>query len=356
MQQVLRLLCPYPTIGEDGRLEDGLTLAQPRICRKCGERDCWSQAKPSDSADLLHCVCRKGLSLVLCRFGESLVLCNGLIVKQRNTVCSRAVRKQIQDHKVAWEEIAAWRTNLSKALPLLEDAAEREAQEAIHGLHDVKTAVSLVTRNAEGIIATLDGSSDEDRIDNAPKELRALLKSVELLHTRLSASSILANPEAASHGQRHPTPVHRICYKMVRLFQEVAARSNTRIRIVGMSYATPLCYDSFETIPLILIDNAVKYSEQGREVLVTVQDMTAHVLLKVESVGQIVPESMRDAIFERGTRGPNAHKMVSRGSGLGLYIANIVAKAHGTQLRYECAAVDRNGKTGKNVFLCDVPL
>jgi len=356
MIQVLRLLCPYPTVGEDGSLQNGLTLAQPRICHKCGGRDCWSQAKPSGTADLVHCMCRKGLSLVLCRFGESLVLCNGLIVKQHNAQCPTALRKQLQDHKVAWEDLVAWHDNLLKVLPLVEDAAEREAQEAIHGLHDVKTAVSLVTRNAEAIIATLPGVSDEERIEGAPEELKALLKSVQLLHTRLSASSILANPEAASYGQRHPTPVHKVCFKMVRLFQEVAARSNVRVRMAGTSYATPRCYDSFETIPLVLIDNAVKYSEQGRDVVVTVQDVTGHVLLKVESHGPVVPEPMREAIFERGTRGPDAHKMVSKGSGLGLYLANIVAKAHRSQIRYECVSVDKNGKTGRNVFSCEIPL
>ncbi len=356
MLGVVQLLCPYPTIRPDGAQYDGLTLPQPRICQKCTERDC---AKPSDpvlSEAVAHGVCSRGMSVVIFRFPDGVLVCNGVIVKAVNTQCPPPVRKDNQTHKVAWDEVVAWHKNVCQALPAVEEAAERSAQEAIHGLHDVKTAVSLVTRNAEAIIATLEGVTDEEKIDNALQDLKALLKSVQLLHTRLSASSILANPEAASHGQKHPTPIHKICFKMVRLFAEVAARRNIRIRMSGTSYGTPRCFDSFETIPLVLIDNAVKYSDQGWDVVVTAQDMSTHVLLKVESHGPIVPQAMRDGIFQRGTRAPDSHRMVSRGSGLGLYIASVVAKAHGFEIRYDCVNLDSNGRTGKNIFFCEIPL
>lgn len=356
MLSVVQLLCPYPTIGPDGAQRDGLTLPQPRICQKCKERDCAVMSDRDSNQPVAHGVCSKGMSVVTYRFPDGVLLCNGVIVKAVNTQCPPPVRKDNQTHKVAWDEIVAWHRNVSQALPAVEEAAERSAQEAIHGLHDVKTAVSLVTRNAEAIIATLDGDTDEEKIDSAPNELKALLKSVQLLHTRLSASSILANPEAASHGQRHPTPIHKICFKMVRLFAEVAAKRNVRIRMTGTSYGTPRCYDSFETIPLVLIDNAVKYSDEGWEVLVTAQDLPRHVILKVESHGPVVPQSMREGIFQRGTRAPDSHRMVSRGSGLGLYIASVVAKAHGFEIKYDCANVDSNGRTGRNVFSCEIPL
>jgi K+-sensing histidine kinase KdpD len=356
MLEVIRLLCPFPTMGGDGIVRDGLELEHPKICQKCHTRDCLSHLQQQPAADLTHAVCPKGMSVVLCRFPEGDVLCNGIIVKTQNSKCPPDIRKQNQMQKVGWDKITAWYENVSQALPVLEEASHKQAQESIHGLHDVKTAVSLVTRNAEGIIATLPGETDEERIENAPSELKALLKSVQLLHTRLSASSILANPEAASHGQKHPTPIHKVCFKMVRLFEELAAKRKVRIRMTGTSFSTPRCYDSFETIPLVLIDNAVKYSDEGGEIIVAVKDAPNHVALKVESHGPIIHESMWKAIFERGVRGPNSHRLVSRGSGLGLYIAGIVAAAHGCEIRYECLSVDRNGKTGKNAFCCEIPL
>lgn len=355
MLEVVRLLCPYPTINADGGIRDGLLLAQPRICQRCSDRECRSYLTKSQTANLGHAVCPKGMSVVSCDFPEGRVTCIGVILKMVNSQCPPEVRKQYQTHKVGWVEISAWHASVARVIPEVESAAARKAQEAVDGLHDVKTAVSLVTRNAEAIITTLQGTSDEDKIENASPELKGLLKSVQLLHTRLSASSILANPDAASYGQKHPMPIHKVCFKMARLFEELAARTRVRVRMSGTSYATPYCHDSFETIPLVLIDNAVKYSEEGEYVTVSVNDAADHTMLKVESHGSIVPASMRESIFQRGVRGPDSSKLVSRGSGLGLYIASIVAKAHGMELKYECVSVDRNGKTGKNVFSCRIP-
>ena len=334
MLEVIRILCLYPTVTPDGMMHDGLRLPQPKICQKCKLHDCWSYVAQDKEGRLVHATCSRGLSVVLCQFNEGKIVCNGIIVKTINTACPSEIRKRYKPYRVAWEELVAWHKSASNALPVFEETSVRHAQEAIHGLHDVKTAVSLVTRNAEAIIASLPGDTDEERIDNADDGLKALLKSVQLLHTRLSASSILANPEAASHGQKHPTPIHKVCFKMVRLFEELAGRKRCRVRMVGSSYATPLCYDSFETIPLVLIDNAVKYSSAGKDIVVTVQDHHTHVLLEVESHGPVVPEGMRNAIFQQGTRGPDSSRLVSRGSGLGLHIASIVARAQwGSTLR-----------------------
>lgn len=356
MGETIELLCPYPHIDEQGHFADGLSIPQPRICVKCKNRECWSHIDQKAGTNLVHGVCPKGMSLVLFKFPVGSILCNGLIVNVQNSLCPPIVRKKFRSHKVGWEELSGWHRKLTQVLPALEDATERKVKEAIHGLHDVKTAVSLVTRNAEAIIATLPGDSDEEKIENAQNDLKALLKSVQLLHTRLSASSILANPEAASHGQKHSTPIHKVCFKMVRLFQEHAAKRRARIKMTGTSYAAPKCYDSFETIPLILIDNAVKYSDENREIIVNVQDVAGYVNLRVESFGTLVPESMRQTIFNREVRGPDSNRRVSRGSGLGLFIANIVAKAHGYEIKYECVASNESGTTGKNIFSCSIPI
>jgi len=356
MLELARLFCPYPTISKDGVLRDGMRLQKSRVCEKCKTRECRSYVDEEAKTTIVHGTCVKGLSVVLCRFGDGEMLCNGIIVQGLNTTCPAQLRKKYKLYRVSWDEIGRWQENMSEALREFERTAEGYAEEKIHGLHDVKTAVSLVTRNAEAIIATLPGNTDEEKIENADDELKALLKSVQLLNARLPASSILANPEAASHGQKHPTPVHKVCFKMVRLFEEVARRKRCRVRMHGTSYATPRCYESFETIPLILIDNAVKYSNEEWDIVVTVQDFDAYVLLEVESHGGIVPEDMREAIFERGTRSPDSAKLVARGSGLGLHIATIVAKAHNFKILYECRGIDRNGVTGKNVFSCRIPL
>ncbi|MBM4032128.1 MAG: sensor histidine kinase [Planctomycetes bacterium] len=349
-------ICPYPTVSKSGELADGYLIAQPSLCKKCKARDCWTHASPVTTDTLQHFMCPKGFSLVLVRLSEKTLLCNGLLVALLNTTCPAPVRKANKSQRVCWQEIQKWCGAMSEVPRLIEAEADRRAQEAIVGLHDVKTAVSLVTRNAEAIIAGLPGASDEEQIENASPALKSLLKSVELLQTRLSMSSIVANPSAARHGQRHPTPVFKVFHRMVRLFEELAARRKVGIRMFGTSYGKPSCYDSFDTIPLVLIDNAVKYSREGKDVRVGINDVPGNkVRVTVESYGRLVPEEMRKTIFERGTRAPVSQSLTSQGSGLGLWIAKVVAEAHGFEITYESIVVDSPGQDGLNVFSFEMP-
>jgi signal transduction histidine kinase len=231
------------------------------------------------------------------------------------------------------------------------ECVDEEARELILGLHDVSTAVSLVTRNAEVVIDGYPGETDYEKIENSPAHIKRLLKSVSLLRTRLSMSSIVANPDSASFGEKHPIPVYKVFDRMVRLFEEIAAQKGVHIQIVGPSFAKPDCYDSFDTLALVLIDNAVKYSFGRHHIKVVVKDKSRDaVKVRVESYGPIVPRDMREQIFKRGVRTRVAEESCSKGSGLGLYIARVVASAHGFGVEYKAIEGDRSSSEGWNVF------
>jgi K+-sensing histidine kinase KdpD len=278
------------------------------------------------------------------------ILCNGLIVAGLNTTCPPSLRKAHQRQKVAWEEILSWYSAVSKIVPLVNQHCEEKAREMIEGLHDVTTAVNLVTRNAEAIISELPGASNEEKIENAPPALKSLLKSIELLHTRLSMSSIVANPESASFGQKHSTPVYRVFHRMVRLFEEAASRKQVMIKMTGSSRKTPFCFDSFDTLALVLIDNAVKYAVQGSTIDVIVNDTLHSVKVAVQSYGPFIPREVQDRIFERGFRTKVAEKFAAQGLGLGLFIAKAVADAHGFVINYKSFNVNQVKGEGQNEF------
>lgn len=118
----------------------------------------------------------------------------------------------------------------------------------------------------------------------------------------------------------------------------------------GESYAQPLCYDSIESLALVLIDNAVKYTRRGGSIDVYVHDK-AHNTVSVEIVseGPVVPDEMIDKIFEKGIRTSEAKAFASDGSGFGLYIANIIADAHGFNISYKKQPY-KSKTTGLNIF------
>lgn len=71
---------------------------------------------------------------------------------------------------------------------------------------------------------------------------------------------IIANPESITYGHKRSRAIYKLFDSMVRLHREKARKKKLRIRLEGQSYREPRVYDSIELIPLILLDNAIKYS------------------------------------------------------------------------------------------------
>jgi hypothetical protein len=96
--------------------------------------------------------------------------------------------------------------------------------------------------------------------------------------------------------------------------------------VLVYSVLTPLCYDSFETIALVFIDNAVKYAVEASEIVVSVNDVGGKAVnVEVTSVGPAISDEMKTAIFLKGVRSSTARAFAPTGSGLGLTIAATVA-------------------------------
>jgi two-component system sensor histidine kinase KdpD len=78
-----------------------------------------------------------------------------------------------------------------------------------------------------------------------------------------------------------------------------------------------------------LVDNAVKYSPQGGEILVGGSVEADHVVIRVLDQGIGIPESDRERVFERYYRSPDPRVQRTAGVGLGLPICKGIVEAHG---------------------------
>lgn len=99
---------------------------------------------------------------------------------------------------------------------------------------------------------------------------------------------------------------------------------------------------TMDTDPLILrnileslVANAITYSESGREVFVSVEQKEDSVIFAIKDSGIGIPRDEQRQIFERFYRASNAKTFDTRGSGLGLYIAAMLAKKIGARLSFE---------------------
>jgi len=86
---------------------------------------------------------------------------------------------------------------------------------------------------------------------------------------------------------------------------------------------------------LILVDNAIRYSEAHGDVSVYMGQAHNGVMVRVSDNGIGIAPDELDQIFERFYRGDNASVHHSDGTGLGLPVAKAIADAHGGELVIE---------------------
>lgn len=107
-----------------------------------------------------------------------------------------------------------------------------------------------------------------------------------------------------------------------------------------------------EQIVTNLVDNAIKYSPHGGEVLLSIREdaKTGMAVLSVRDHGIGIPVSQQEKIFHRFFRATNAIKLGLEGSGLGLYLSRELIQLHGGHIWFE--SVEGQGST----FSISLPL
>ncbi len=103
-----------------------------------------------------------------------------------------------------------------------------------------------------------------------------------------------------------------------------------------------------EQAVLILIDNAAKYSPEGKPVLLRSRLSGQEVLIEVTDEGSGIPAAELPLIFERFYRVDKARSRKEGGAGLGLAIARSIVTAHGGRIE---AASQLNRGTQMRLFL-----
>lgn len=115
----------------------------------------------------------------------------------------------------------------------------------------------------------------------------------------------------------------------------------------------PLVQADKERMQIILqnlIENALKYSDVGGKVFLTLTHAENIVEFSIRNTGTIITEESKDKIFEKFYRSPEAQKKEIVGSGLGLYTIKKMVEEHKGKIWFESNAHD--GTT----FLFDIPI
>jgi signal transduction histidine kinase len=123
--------------------------------------------------------------------------------------------------------------------------------------------------------------------------------------------------------------IARLASKHVESIKAIAEKQGLRLQLIVESQPPTLQADEMRLGQVIdnLLSNAVKFTPEGGTITVTVAQHGDAASLKVRDTGAGMPPNELDMIFDRFYRTTNAS--TTAGTGLGLWIAQKIAKAHG---------------------------
>jgi signal transduction histidine kinase len=223
-----------------------------------------------------------------------------------------------------------------------------EIQKSFAFVHDYKQFIAQVRQNINVVIEqTHMGEEFKDKLAAASSAERAIYWASILMEEKLQTAFLLLHPERITN-QADTTIFrpHGLVHKYLRIYESAFFEKGVNIKMVGESVGEIRGNGSaVPVIPHTLIDNALKYSKRGAEVLVEFRETDTTIELLVSSYGPKIHDDEYEKVFELFYRGRSAVQDQEEGAGFGLYLAQFIAEQMGTRLNVR-QLPDRRGAFG----------
>lgn len=200
--------------------------------------------------------------------------------------------------------------------------------------HQLRTPLSGINWALGALLAADSGLKPEQRtlVERALEKDKEL---INLVGTLLNAASI----EEGKFGyHREEMSLKEEITKVVEDERQTAAQMKVQLSLVLPTEAVPPAFVDRERVRWVLrnlIENAIRYSLEGGEVVVTLAQDPKQITASVKDSGIGIASQDRPYIFQKFFRAGAAQKMRNEGSGLGLFIAKNIVHYHGGRIWFE---------------------
>lgn len=122
----------------------------------------------------------------------------------------------------------------------------------------------------------------------------------------------------------------------IKDLKPLAKQQNLSLEFRRKPTANTLCHGDTNRLAEVffnLIENAIYYSEEGSNVIVSHKTTKNLHIVEIGSTGNPLSAEEQTRIFEKFYRAPSAKRVRPAGTGVGLYVAQILVNTHGGALR-----------------------
>ena len=215
--------------------------------------------------------------------------------------------------------------------------------------HEVKKLNAQIKERCDNIFTTYQLEQDNITIDaetanKLQQEIRTIYVASSMVFSRFMLYDYESDPKNYLRGQVFNCSVYKKFDKIRKIFKNYQ-KKGVAIRLEDNSHKAIKAYQSFEMIPLLILENAVKYSSPAQTVKINFKEQDSDLIVTVESRGPYIPETEIPKLYEKGYRGTQA-KQFADGSGIGLYFVKLICDLHGIDIKITSDSKRRTKKDG----------
>ncbi|MCK9520705.1 MAG: ATP-binding protein [Dehalococcoidia bacterium] len=236
------------------------------------------------------------------------------------------------NHQGPDDELKQLADTFDSMIGRLEETFEQQRQFVQDASHELRTPLAAIRTNIE--VAEMDQYLSED-------ETRTLLETIKAQTarlTRLSDDLLMLSTNERGAPELRRLQLLELARDVTLQLTPLAAARDVVLHVDGdASLAVEGNPDSLFRALSNLVDNAIKYSGEGKQVWVSVQRTGHGPEVRVRDNGPGVPEEQRDRIFERFYRVDKGRSRAEGGTGLGLAIVRELVESMGGRVSLETA-------------------
>ena len=214
----------------------------------------------------------------------------------------------------------------AKNIKPLELLFKREHEFAANASHELRTPLTVLSLGIE----SLQNDPDSKFSPYAEETLRDMQQETQYMSKLTEALLTLARGDEDNVTlQKQKVDLTAVMAEVCVQLRPLAEQKNLQLVFNSTRKVFSLCdKDKIKQLMIILVDNAIKYSDSGT-ITAEVEADGMQAVIRVLDEGIGITEGEAERIFERFYRVDKARSRASGGFGLGLSIAQWIVKRHG---------------------------
>lgn len=237
------------------------------------------------------------------------------------------------------QELSPLVAALNALLEELEQAWMRERRFTRMAAHELKTPLTVLRLNAENALL----SQNEEQLKS---DLNNILRGIERTDRLIQQLLLLAKVESIHDLKFASLNLKRLAQNVTAELVPLALRNGQELSLEGDDIFVLGDEPLLRILVTNLVDNAIRYSGQGSQICIRVNEDAGSANLWVSDSGPAISDETREKLFENFYR---ANTEKGDGAGLGMSITRDIARLH----RGDVALLERQNE--HNTFWVNLP-